>query len=136
LSRRQAAIASPTMPPVRQLLLVDDDDDLRSAIADVLVEHGYEVLEAANGNEALVAAATGRPALILLDLMMPVMDGRTFLRHRARDAVVSAIPVLVLTAQREDGLPTDAAVIGVLPKPTDMATLLAVVGAICNPTPR
>src|SRR5687768_17481395 len=94
--------------PVRQLLLVEDDAELRSAMADILVEHGYEVLEAANGNEALTTARTGGPALILLDLMMPVMDGRTFLRHRACDAVMSAIPVLVLTAQREDGLPADA----------------------------
>ncbi len=115
-----------------QLLLVEDDAELRAAMADTLADHGYEVLEAANGNQAIVTARTGGPALILLDLMMPVMDGWTFLRHRAADLVLSAIPVIVLSAQRDVELAADASVLQVMTKPAEIADLLAAISRVCD----
>ncbi len=96
-------------------------------MADALGDHGYEVLEAGNGSEALEIAREHVPTLILLDLMMPSMDGWTFLRHRAEDAVLSAIPVIILTAQRESDWPAEAAVLHILSKPTEMTELIALI---------
>src|SRR5262249_39532313 len=87
------------MSPRYTVLIVDDDDDLRAAIAEVLVEDGYDVGHAGNGAEALNYLHTQpRPDLILLDLMMPVMDGREFRCEQRRDPRLADIPVVVLTA--------------------------------------
>jgi two-component system, chemotaxis family, chemotaxis protein CheY len=122
-----------TVPPdnVCQLLVVEDDGELRSAMADMLIERGYEVLEASNGREALLTAQTCGPRLILLDLMMPVMDGWTFLKHRALDPALLAIPVLVLSAQNPDE-PINDHVVAILKKPPDMKTLLTLIDKICG----
>ncbi len=119
------------MSDARRLLLVEDDVDLRSAMADALSDHGYDVLEASNGKEALSIAHTLGPALILLDLMMPVMDGWTFLRRRAENIGLSSIPVVVLSAQRDEDFPADGGVLLFMRKPPDMTSLLAIIDRIC-----
>lgn len=82
-----------------QVLLVEDDVDIREAIADLLEEFGYAVRTACNGREALDILATGYlPDLILLDLMMPVMDGWALKAELAESKELQAIPVVVLTA--------------------------------------
>lgn len=82
-----------------QVLLVEDDVDIREAIADLLEEFGYAVRTARNGREALDILATGYlPDLILLDLMMPVMDGWALKAELAESKELQAIPVVVLTA--------------------------------------
>ncbi len=118
------------MSDARRLLLVEDDVDLRSAMADALSDHGYDVLEASNGKEALSIAHTRGPALILLDLMMPVMDGWTFLRRRAENIGLSSIPVVVLSAQRDEDFPADGGVLLFMRKPPDMTSLLAIIDRI------
>ena len=78
------------------ILVVDDEPAIRSLVRDVLVEYGYDVATAANGDEALAEVAVRRPALVLLDIHMPVLDGEGFVREmRARGLVT---PVVVLTA--------------------------------------
>src|SRR4051812_17985311 len=101
------------------VLLVDDDDAIREALTEILVCEGFSVHPAQNGKEALDwLQRHGGPCVVLLDLMMPVMDGRTFLGIRSADPSLSKIPVLVVSA---DACCTDLAqthaVAGVLSKP-------------------
>jgi serine/threonine-protein kinase len=85
------------------VLIVDDEPATRQAMALALEAEGYRVTEAANGREALDALrCEPRPCLILLDLMMPVMDGWQFLRERMADPALAAIPVIVVSAASDD----------------------------------
>jgi CheY-like chemotaxis protein len=111
--------------PTPLVLVVDDDPDILEAICDVLENEGYRVARARHGEEALERVSERRPDLILLDLMMPVMDGLTF-AHKLRDRRVEPeIPVVVVSA---DGNPQKAASIGArgfLAKPFDIEALLS-----------
>ena len=84
----------------RPVLIVDDDIDIREALTDTLEDHGMRVVAAANGRDALrlVRHMDAPPAAILLDLMMPIMDGYAFLSARELDPRLKAIPVAVITA--------------------------------------
>ena len=84
------------------VLLVEDDPDLRTLAQTVLEFEGYAVAVAPNGAEALRQLETSQPDLILLDLMMPVMDGLTFLAERRRRHVAEEIPVLCLSAAGQE----------------------------------
>lgn len=113
------------------ILVVDDDADVRAAVADALAETGYRVAEAANGRQALnVLRGDAKPDAILLDLMMPVMDGWAFRREQQKDEALAVIPVVIFTAY---GVPKDAAAqlgaAGVLRKPPSLTELLAAVAA-------
>lgn len=82
------------------ILIVDDEEDIRELIAVTLLrEEEYKILEAANGLEALQQAKTGRPDVIVLDLMLPEMDGGTVFRHLREDPRTKGIPVIMLTAK-------------------------------------
>jgi CheY-like chemotaxis protein len=82
-----------------QVLVVEDDAPIREALCAVLRDDGYAVAEAGDGQEALEFLRTHpTPRVILLDLMMPVMDGWTFLREQAADPALAGIPVVVITA--------------------------------------
>ena len=116
------------------LLLVDDDERVREALVALLEAQGYPVVGAANGREALdVLRVRGlRPGLILLDLMMPVMDGWQFRAAQLADAELAAIPVVVFSAHpraRETAVSLRAA--RVIAKPLDIDELLEVVRAYC-----
>jgi CheY-like chemotaxis protein len=81
------------------LLLVEDDDAIRSAMSELLRDEEFDVLTAADGLEALdLLHLVPRPAAILLDLMMPVMDGWDFRDAQLRDPALREIPVVVVTA--------------------------------------
>ena len=80
------------------ILVVDDDDANRQLVATLLRDEGYEVAEAADGRQALDHLKTAQPKAIVLDLMMPVVDGFTFLVERRKLADCATIPVVVLTA--------------------------------------
>ena len=83
-----------------QILIVEDDDDLRTVVTDLLRQLGYSVAAAVNGREALdYLHAHHAPSLIVLDLMMPVMDGVEFCRRRLRDPALRAIPIFLFTAR-------------------------------------
>jgi two-component system alkaline phosphatase synthesis response regulator PhoP len=83
----------------KQVLVVDDKKELRSLLKAYLTEEGFEVVTAANGQEALYAARQGKPDLIILDLMMPEMGGYEFMRVYSREADT---PVIILTAKLEE----------------------------------
>jgi CheY-like chemotaxis protein len=114
---------------VRRVLVVDDDDLLRE-VARVALEAvgGWEVLTAASGAQALTVAAAEQPDVLLLDVMMPGMDGPSTVRALQQDPTTRTIPVIFLTAkvggeghQEWETLP----VTGVIPKPFDPMTLPA-----------
>jgi CheY-like chemotaxis protein len=84
----------------RLVLLVDDDAGIRAALTDFLLDEGFVVHTAQNGREALewLRGNGSQPTVVLLDLMMPVMDGRAFLDVRASDPELARIPVVVVSA--------------------------------------
>jgi len=86
-----------------KLLVVDDDIDIRETMIEVLEENGCEVVGAANGLQALgyLKHTDRQPCLILLDLMMPVMDGEAFREAQLNDPALSNIPVVVVSAYRD-----------------------------------
>lgn len=90
--------------PQRNLLLVDDDVDSLAAMTRLLEAAGWHVLTAGNGAEALEALAKTRPAAIILDLIMPEMDGFEFLQHLRNDSQLRTIPVVVMSGKE----PTEA----------------------------
>ena len=84
----------------RTVLVVDDSDDVRALIAVALRLRGYQVAQSAGAREALVwLAENEQPSLIILDMRMPGMDGRDFLREQERSEELRAIPVLIYSAE-------------------------------------
>lgn len=84
------------------ILVVDDDEDIRETLVDVLGDAGYRARVAAGGREALdLLAGEDLPALILLDLSMPGMDGSGFRKAQAADPRIASIPVLIVSAGRD-----------------------------------
>jgi CheY-like chemotaxis protein len=113
------------------VLVVEDDTDILRALVQVLQDEGHTVRTAENGLVALAAlrAPDARPpCVILLDLMMPVMDGWAFRAEQLRDPALASIPVIVLTA---DGSAVEKAALmngaGALRKPVELATLLGAI---------
>ncbi len=121
------------LPPHRTILLVEDDPDIRDSIVEVLREAGREVVTASDGVEALARIDTlPRPCLILLDLMMPRMDGWEFLERLKRHPHAAEFPVLVLSAHAAvQGGTEYPGVLGTLRKPFDLHSLMAWVERHC-----
>ena len=106
------------------ILLIEDDSDLADVIVEVLRMEGYRVAYAADGRAGLeLLKEQELPDLILLDLMMPNMNGWEFREAQMRDGRIAKIPVVVLSATGERARPIDAAL--VLRKPVTLETLLA-----------
>jgi len=107
------------------ILVVEDDDLLREAMVVELESHGFPVRTATNGEEALFALQRSpRPSLIMLDLMMPVMDGWKFRAHQLEDPDLASIPVIVLSARGDaDRQGRALGVAGALSKPVDLDRL-------------
>jgi CheY-like chemotaxis protein len=121
--------------PDRCVLVVDDDEDLRRTVTMVLAEEGYQVREAANGAEALLLLHDGPlPDVILLDLMMPVMNGEQFRRAQSADPAIAEVPVVVMTAAGARAAETIAAMgpTRVLHKPVGLAPLLDAVEEVTS----
>ena len=112
------------------VLIVEDDVRASNALADLLEAHGHEVVCAYDGKQALdLATRTAPPpSLILLDLMMPVMDGWEFLRRKRREAAIADVPVVVLSAL-SSAIPSG---VTVLPKPVDVKRLINLVQQYCT----
>jgi CheY-like chemotaxis protein len=102
------------------VLVVEDDPDTRDSIAEILQDEGYDAELAGNGREALdrLEVYGDRPMLILLDMMMPVMDGRAFIKEMRRSNDLSRIPVLVFSAHADlRAVARELGVAGCLTKP-------------------
>ncbi len=117
------------------VLVVEDDRELREAVGSILQEEGCSVRSASNGAEALtLLRGQERPCIILLDLMMPVMNGWQFLEQRKSDVALEEIPVVVMSAYLDmpgfaaPHLPVEAT----LKKPLDLDRLLDLVNSHCN----
>jgi twitching motility two-component system response regulator PilH len=79
------------------ILITEDDGSLRGALDDKLLNSGFDVLEAQNGEEGLVISLKEHPDLILLDLAMPKMDGMSMLRALRKDEWGKTVPVIIMT---------------------------------------
>lgn len=109
----------------RPVLVVDDDDTIAMTLESFLVEEGYKVMVAHNGKEALERAEASSPAVILLDMKMPVMDGWAFASaYRQQDGPHA--PIIVMTAAHDSRQrASEIAADGFIPKPFDLDELLA-----------
>jgi DNA-binding response OmpR family regulator len=104
-------------------MVVEDDHDIRDSLEIALTDAGYDVVDASNGRVALDRLAMSLPGVILLDLMMPVLNGLEFLVEFRKNPLWKKIPIIVASANRG----YDAADLGtfaVLRKPLDLDTLL------------
>jgi CheY-like chemotaxis protein len=114
-----------------RILVVEDDDAIRGLVSELLRDDGYEVRQATNGLEALEQVRQTRPDLIVLDLMMPIMDGWEFVEQCRRKPCCREVPIVVTSASHD--LPRTAEKLkslGVrtcLAKPFDLDGLLALV---------
>jgi CheY-like chemotaxis protein len=117
----------------RTVLVVEDDKELAGVLADALSEYGYRVECAHDGVVALARAREQRPAAIILDLLMPEMDGLAFLGSRRDSSALSEIPVIVLTGQRgmtHEARALDADV--VLEKPVKLLMLVEAIHRVVD----
>jgi CheY-like chemotaxis protein len=119
-----------------RVLIADDDSSIRRMLVLSLKREGYQISEACDGSEALEAMRAGQD-LVLLDLMMPKVSGWEVLSARAAAPVLRKIPVIVITAERGDGLARISAdeICALLPKPFDLATLRALVKSCLDVAP-
>jgi CheY-like chemotaxis protein len=107
IDRRRLAAVLDRYRPAGRALVVDDDEDCRRLARQVLESEGWSVIEARDGREGLERVATTPPDLIILDLMMPELDGFHFAEELGRDASRRAIPILVVTARDLSGRERD-----------------------------
>jgi CheY-like chemotaxis protein len=120
--------------PSHRILLIEDDPGIRREIVDLLVEEGYDVQTAHNGEEALAKLQSSpSPCVILLDLMMPVMDGWAFRAEQLKQGPLANIPVVLISGT--GSVASEAARLGAagyLTKPFSAETLLGAVQGWCR----
>jgi CheY-like chemotaxis protein len=108
------------------ILVVEDDHDIREELASIFTARGFRSFAAANGREAIdmVEQLGVKPAAILLDLAMPVMDGMEFLDRQGESPLLSGVPVLVMTAYQVGNRKFPSTVRAVFDKPLALGSLL------------
>lgn len=114
-------------PAQKTILVVEDDPDVRLALTELLASEGYAVAATADGGEALETLRGGlRPAVILLDLMMPNCDGWDFRREQLEDPALARVPVVLVTASgfSPDSMRSQLGPIELCPKPIQASELL------------
>jgi CheY-like chemotaxis protein len=116
------------------VLVVDDDPAIRGLVADALRDQGYTVDLAAHGREALEAMRARRPATVVLDLMMPIMDGFSFIEALHNEQLCENVPIVVISAvqdalRRVQQVPVRACIA----KPFDLDDLIRTVGQFAQP---
>ncbi len=123
------------MTPGQYILVVDDDDDFREALSEVLTEAGYPVQQAETGEVALAKAADEAPGIVLLDLKMPVLDGWGVMERMRNEPRSAAVPILILSAY---GFEWEAELLGAqgyIPKSVGMEEILERVRKAAGPPP-
>lgn len=113
---------------MKRILVVEDDPAIQSLIVEFLGDEGFETLAAPDGQTGVELARTARPDLVLMDLMLPVLDGMSATRVLKSDPMTQSVPVIAISAGTSlrlhaERLPAD----GVVGKPFDLDTLLAAV---------
>ena len=116
----------------KRILVVDDDDAIRALLRTVLRRRGFHVDAARNGVDALEQMGASRYALILLDLMMPLMSGYELLDYLGRQSIMNRPRVLVLTAGLEPRIVASDLIVGMMHKPFDVDLLLDIVAGCMN----
>jgi CheY-like chemotaxis protein len=109
------------------VLVVDDDPDTVDTMRDILEEEGHTVLSARNGLEGLEVALRSVPDLVLLDLDMPVMDGRAFLEAMRKSPTLSEVTVVVLSGAADTRVSCES-----VQKPLRLDTLLGLIGRVAD----
>ena len=115
------------------VLVVDDDPDILDAVCEILETEGYRVARARNGREALERVEYEQPAVILLDLMMPVMDGSAFAKALRVRPGHRSIPIVLLTAAGSQQKAVAMGASGYLAKPFEIEMLLSYVAGLTRP---
>lgn len=130
---RMTESVSSDVRPTGPVLVVEDDPDQRDAVMLALQQAGYEVVAAADGLEALELLHAGmKPCLILLDLMMPEMDGVQFRKEQLKSAATADIPVVVVSAFGQRTRARSLQVADYLSKPVEIDQLVAVVDRVAQ----
>jgi len=114
----------------KRILVVEDHEDNRQILRDLLDHAGYDMVEAEDGEQALAAAARDRPDLILLDIQLPLIDGYEVTRRLKADPVLKATPIIVITSYALSGDEAKAYAAGCdtyISKPYDPNALLEII---------
>jgi CheY-like chemotaxis protein len=120
------------MPSTAPVLIVDDDIDTRSVVSVSLRHHGYSAVAAENGRVGLARAREHQPCLILLDLMMPDMDGAEFRRLQVADPAIAGIPVVLISAHAVSEQVAEELGVRGLRKPFSIEELIRAVEHACG----
>lgn len=112
-----------------RVLVVEDDEDIREAVVEAIADRGYVVVAAENGAVAMERMREHPPCIVLLDLMMPVMDGWEVVAHMDTEPALAQVPICIVSAHDKD-LPRNVCV---LRKPVSLASLIATVENYCGP---
>jgi two-component system, cell cycle response regulator DivK len=112
----------------KRILVVEDQEDNRRILRDLLTSADYEIMEAENGEEAIASVAKQRPDLILMDIQLPILDGYEATRRIKADPALRSIPIIVVTSYAMSGDDEKARAAGCddfVPKPYSPRQLLA-----------
>ena len=113
----------------KRVLLVEDFEDSRTGLRKLLEIEGYEVIEAADGAQAIEAALNSKPDIILMDLSLPVIDGIRATKKIREDSAMDGVPIIALSAHdvnHVQRLVTKAGCVDYVTKPVDFSALLVV----------
>lgn len=122
-----------TVEESKTVLVVEDDPDILYLEAAALERRGYIVRKASNGCDGLDVIKSGLPDLILLDLNMPVMDGRSFVRELHALHNSSSPPIILVTAEPNAlAIADQMGAVAVVPKPFDIGALVGAVAHHCG----
>ena len=125
------------MSPAQRVLVVDDDNEIRETMVELLMDEGYEAVGARDGIEALAQLRDphDRWGLVLLDLMMPNMDGRTFRAEQLLDPAIAPIPVVIVSAMTDVAAAAEELKVAAhMTKPASLRDLIQVVRRYCAAT--
>ncbi|MEP6864295.1 MAG: response regulator [Deltaproteobacteria bacterium] len=122
------------MTLAHRVLVVDDDNEIRETMVEILNDEGYEAVGASDGYEALeqLRDPADRWCLVLLDLMMPNMDGRTFRAEQLQDPTIAPIPVVIVSAMNDVAATAEELKVAAhMTKPIPLRELIQVVRQFC-----